>query len=485
MLLSKSGIYLLGRGIPGLINFFGLIIFTRLLSTEDYGKYAIIISIIAMINGVCFLWIRTSISRFYIQYEDKDRKFSFLSTVYFSAIILVIVITFLCACVMLLFLFEFKTLLFFAILLLPLQVFFDITLELMAIKLNAWSYSAINLLKVSIAFLFGFAIIYLGGGTIGLIAGQVIGNIVALLFFSKGILEYISFRKFDPLILKQLISYGIPLSTTVIFVIIIDSSDRLILGALNDAASVGIYAATYDLTQQSIGMLMSVIHLAAYPLAVRTLEQKGLLEAREQLMKNASLLLFVSIPATVGLSLLSNEITRVILGESFQPNMALFVPMIALSVLVGGIKAFYFDLSFQLGRNTIYQIWSNMGAACVNIGLNFLLIPILGLMGAAYSTLVSYGLGLILSLYFGKKVFRMPFPIKSMFQAIVASGGMTSFLFVLNKIFNGSNSILLAMKIFSGTLCYFIILSLINKQIGLQVTRFFASKIKDTRKGVS
>lgn len=63
---------------------------------------------------------------------------------------------------------------------------------------------------------------------------------------------------------------------------------------------------------------------------------------------------------------------------------------------------------FQLGRQTLGQIPVLLIAAAVNILLNIWWLPLLGVMGAAYATVLSYAVALSLSLLLGRKVFTLP-----------------------------------------------------------------------------
>jgi len=52
----------------------------------------------------------------------------------------------------------------------------------------------------------------------------------------------------------------------------------------------------------------------------------------------------------------------------------------------------------------------------LNIGLNLWLIPVYGLMGAVWSTVIAYAVGLIVALVMGRRYFPIPIPVKAFFQ---------------------------------------------------------------------
>jgi O-antigen/teichoic acid export membrane protein len=64
MLISHSLIYLLGRGCSGIINFLAIVIYTRLISPEEYGQYAMIIAISGLVNTAVFQWMSVGLVRY-------------------------------------------------------------------------------------------------------------------------------------------------------------------------------------------------------------------------------------------------------------------------------------------------------------------------------------------------------------------------------------------------------------------------------------
>jgi O-antigen/teichoic acid export membrane protein len=58
----------------------------------------------------------------------------------------------------------------------------------------------------------------------------------------------------------------------------------------------------YDLTGFSIGLLLMIVNLTAYPLVIRAMQDHGAEQARRQLVANLTALLAVGLPATIGLA---------------------------------------------------------------------------------------------------------------------------------------------------------------------------------------
>jgi O-antigen/teichoic acid export membrane protein len=80
------------------------------------------------------------------------------------------------------------------------------------------------------------------------------------------------------------------------------------------------------------------------------------------------------------------------------------VPFIALSFIFRGIQ-YVLSLSLHYVKQTRYNAYIVMGMALFNIGLNFLLQPLLGVYGAALSGVLSYFVMLNIFRYYSRKFF--------------------------------------------------------------------------------
>src|SRR2546426_10098790 len=80
-ILSQAGIYLAARGLPGVVAFLAIPLFSRLLSPADYGRYALALATVNRLNALLFQWLRRSLVRSLPGYrEDPVRLKSTLAT---------------------------------------------------------------------------------------------------------------------------------------------------------------------------------------------------------------------------------------------------------------------------------------------------------------------------------------------------------------------------------------------------------------------
>jgi O-antigen/teichoic acid export membrane protein len=424
--IRHGTIYLLARGLPSIINFLAVAIYTRLVAPEDYGHYALVIAGTNLALAIGFQWLRLGLLRFLPQFLALDRKHEFLSCL-MVAFLALAGITGVGAGITMIFVDDpvIRQLLVFGVGVLWLQAWFELNLEVVRSQLMPRRYGQLFLSKTLISVTVGIGLAYLGFGAVGLLIGMMTGIGVPALWNMVTQWQGVRWGFLDRTIILQLLGYGLPLTATYALNAVIHSSDRLIVGWLLGVSATGLYAVGYDLAKQSIWVLIMSINLASYPLAVRALEAHGVAAAQDQLRQNVTLLLGIAVPAAAGLALLAPNIVRVLLGQEFREVATSLVPWIALATLLAGFKLFYLDQAFQLGKQTWRQIWTVLFPALLNVGLNLLWIPQWGLLGAAYATVMAYAMGLILSWRVGRRAFPMPFPLADFIKIIVATGGMS------------------------------------------------------------
>ncbi len=431
MLAKHSLLYVLARGLPGLVNFAALAIYTRILTPTQYGQYALVLALVGMLNMLIFEWLHLGLLR-YLPAKIVPKPV-FLATLLRAFLVLALI----CSLVGVVWFglgSQNRYLIFPGLLLLLCTGFFNFNLQLKSAQLLPVDYGRLSAGKAVISLIVGTGLVYYGFGAQGALLGLATGMIVSSVFWANKEWQDLRLGCFDKALLWKLVIYGLPLSVNLAMAEIISSSDRLFLKWMHDEATIGLYAAGYDLAGHILGVILMIINLAAYPLAVRALEQKGKEAARGQLQKNFVLIVAIAFPAAAGLAVLAPGVTGLIIGEEFQKVAQMIVPWVALAALLAGLKSYYFDMAFQLGQNTIGQLKVLAVAALVNLLLNFLLIPDYSVMGAIYATVIAYGVGLILSAIKGRKYFQLPVPGAEIIKITVATGVMSLIILPFHKL---------------------------------------------------
>jgi O-antigen/teichoic acid export membrane protein len=425
--LSHAGIYFLARGLPGIISFLAIPLFTQLLEPAEYGQYALVISIMCVLNAAFFQWLRLSMVRFMPAHKNDAARFK--STLATTSLILIVALGLLAALAYLLPIGSYwHSAMLLAWGLTVVQALFDLCCEFSRSTIRPWRYMVMQLTRSLVSIGLGVTLVVLGWGWWGPIVGLGTGMALAVIYAAR--MDWSDFRfSIDRPILKKIIHYGMPLSLTVALAIVISSSDRfLIKWFLGDDAT-GHYAAAFDFTTQTLTMLMMVINMAMFPLAVRAWENHGRQAAQEQMRSNASLLMAVGFPCVVGMSILAPGISWLFLDDRYSVAATSIMPLIAIGSFLEGLKAYHFDAAFQFAHRTIYQVWIVLLVAVVNIALNVVMIPRWGINGSAGASVLAYAISITLTAYFGRRHFTLPFPAGSVLRVIFAAGLMSAVLY--------------------------------------------------------
>ena len=410
-----------------LVSFGNIIILTRLLDGDEYGRYATAIISIQFFHMLLLTWLEASMARYHARAEENGTIPDFIKTIYgygaltaIGSFILVII-----GYLILPIDPRLKTVLAFALGSTCFILFCNLGHEAHKAAHRIGRFSRNYSLQIMIAFSVGIALIIKTdlrelGPIFGIFAGVAFIWIVDLPYMlgkAKG-------GKANKQDIKKYFAYGMPISVSLVLSYALSSADvYIILGLLGDAAA-GSYSAGYNLSNRTLDILFVWIGMAITPVAVTAIEKIGLEESQRIMRDYCVALLFITLPAATGIALIS-EPAGFILGESVRKEAVMIMPMIAFAAVINGMISYYAQRAFMLSGKPMTFIWALLPPVILNIGLNFLLIPKFGLMGAVYATVIAYVLGLILAIIIGRRLYALPLPIKETLMILLACGVMT------------------------------------------------------------
>ncbi len=421
-MLTSVARYALARGVPGLINFAALALFTRLLDEQQYGQYALIFAAVALGNALLLQWLSHGLLRLAAPYAGRRQIFLatvlrlFVPLYLLTSVVLVVGVGLTAG-------WHDGRLMSAGVALLLAQGWHDLNLNLATADQRPGLYGGLSTLRAGASLLFGGLAAWAGLGATGVAGGVAVGGLVSGLYA-----WFLSWTRSlrvpgDGALRRELFRYGIPLAGAFVLAYVISAADRFMLAEFISPAAAGVYAPAYDLVLQAMGVLMMVVNLVGFPKAVVAVESGDPATRDRQFREHATLLWAVALPAAAGIATLAPSVSQ-ILGPRFAPAARQLLPLLAVAQLLAGIKAFYFDLSFQLGRATRLQLLTVAAGAAVNIVLNVWWIPRYGIMGAAYATLAAYLVALALSWGLGRNVLPLPTPWAALARITVATTGM-------------------------------------------------------------
>lgn len=190
--------------------------------------------------------------------------------------------------------------------------------------------------------------------------------------------------------LKDMLKFGIPYLPAGLASMVIQVIDRPILQKLTNESAVGIYSANYKL---GIFMMLyvSMFQYAWQPFFLNNAKEKN---AREIFAKVLTYFVLVGAVVLVMISLFIDNLVKIqifhksIIQAAYWSGLNI-IPIVLLAYLFNGI---YVNLTagIFIESKTKYIPYITGFGALVNVVCNFLLIPVMGITGAAFATLASY-----------------------------------------------------------------------------------------------
>lgn len=419
-MLKSGAIYFVGRFGAALVTLLSVAIYTRLMSPSEYGVYALVLSGALLAYASMMQWLTLALIRFLPAHQGQEEiVLSHVATAYGATALLVVVGAGI-ALPWLLPATDTPT-----VLVLGVGIFLatapaELTLVTFQMRGKPYRYIQFALLRVSVAAVIGVTLAYLGWGSVGLLSGVIAGHLCIVLPNLAGTWGSVRSALLRKQLFRELAAYGFPYAITGALAAIINASDRYIIAILIGTDAAGLYAAPYDFAMRSLHVLMMVVAMAGNPIILKTYEADGEAAARPLIRRQAELLLGLALPATIAFVLLSPAIAKVFFGEAFQASARELMPWIAAATVLRGFQAFYLALAFSLPKQPALQTYIFVFGAVANAVLNFLLIPRMGLIGAALATVLAYVLILIGSFLTGRKLFPLPLPKAGLAKILAA-----------------------------------------------------------------
>lgn len=426
---SSSGLYAVGEILNRGLAFLLLPIYTRFLAPEDYGALELFNAFSGVLFAFLLLGMPSALNKcFHRDCDTDEERDSVLSTsllVDLPALLL-----------------GGSLLLLFAepvgewiigrqgmATLVRLVVSTAVVASLMAIILSSLrarerstAFVLINLLQFAPAIALNILLVVrFDMGVEGVLWGNLISALIAL---PVGL--WVAMKKdrwrFEPRLVKPLLHFGVLLIPITLATWIIDLSDRYVLRIYTDLEQIAIYAVGYK-----IGMILNMalvwpFQLAWPAVAFSISKRPGHQETYARTTTYFALALCVGF---LGLALVSRPGLPFLAGETYR-GAAAVVPWVALAYLFNGLHFCVSPGIHVEGKTQFITLFSGL-AACLNLGLNFLLVPHFGVLGAAGSTTVTFLFLAVVTWHRSQKVHPVPHEsarLLKLFVATVAIGGL-------------------------------------------------------------
>jgi O-antigen/teichoic acid export membrane protein len=426
-LVKQSSHYLFGLiGSLGL-GFISFPIFTRIFSVADYGLIDLAQKILLLFTAASKFGMQNSAMRFYNRESfstNPSAARSYYSTMFFGVAVTAAVITCLLAAST-----GFLPKSFLDNPLTSILCFTSALVFVRAMLSMIWSFLRIEERTklynvVSIAMKAGTIaavclLLPLLGPSIRTYFSATMGVEFAILaaltvpLFRRGLLRISSF---DSTLFRSGFVFGAPLILQEVAGIILDSGDRALVHHYLGADALGFYSVAYGLSTYVNSLLMAPLGLAILPIYMRLWTSEGQAQTTEFLSLSLDVFFMAAAAIFLVVTVSCHDAVLLLASPKYAGADSL-IPMLVAGLLIYTTQVFL-NAGLVIHKKTRAMALALACSAGLNLGLNCLLLPRMGLMAAAVGTLVSYAFCSWLIAHIAFKVL----PLRVNYKALLGYG---------------------------------------------------------------
>jgi O-antigen/teichoic acid export membrane protein len=382
-LLNNTLVFTVSEFASKLLAFFMLPVYTRVMTTEAFGASDLINSTVGLLMPIFTLSISNAALRFAMNKDDDTSYvFSFGIKVIFAGFILLILAVplFLRINIINDYLFWFYAIYITSALSNYLNQF---ARGINKIKLVGIS-GVLNTVVVIVSNIILLVVFHLGviGYLVSFIISYVIGSIV--LFVGGGMYRYLTIHSGEKILRKNMLQYSIPFAPNSLSWWLNNTANRYIIIAFCGVSQVGLFSAAARIP--TILVTLQNIFLQAWLLSAISVYESE--DKSEFFTKGYK---FLNITMLLGCCILIafiKPISSFLLSTEFYIAWK-YIPFLLISVIFGALAGFLGSL-YSASTKTNMLFVTTLVGGIISIGINFLLVPFFGPLGASIASVLAY-----------------------------------------------------------------------------------------------
>lgn len=219
-----------------------------------------------------------------------------------------------------------------------------------------------------------------------------------------GFIFYISnFRKsnkfFSREIWKYALAFNLPLVPHYLSQTVLNAADRIMISNMVGTDKAAIYSVAYNISQMMV-LITNAINNSFVPYTYNSLKKENYAGLRKS---STVLVVFIAICTIVVMSL-APEIICIFGPEEYREAIWI-IPPVSVSVFFMFLYSLFGNIEFYFERSK-YMMWASVSGAILNVILNYFLINAFGYIAAGYTTLSCYGVFVALHYVFYRKTLK-------------------------------------------------------------------------------
>lgn len=237
--------------------------------------------------------------------------------------------------------------------------------------------------------------------------------------------------------------YGAPLALALALDLGAQTLTRLIVAHQSGEASLGAYAAAFGLTRPLDLMFIGFSSVFA-PLIYAAYEENGADAARAAARTAFSTLAAVMLPAATGLALVATPLSSLMVGPALHAETARVLPWMALAAAASGLNLYYWSEAFQLTRKTATRAAVMLAPAAVQIICTIALAHTAS--GAAQAAAAGAMCGSLALVLIGRRLIALPIAWRELTK-IAAATALMALVIVAAQLSNTTTGLALGVAL--------------------------------------
>jgi len=300
---------------------------------------------------------------------------------------------------------------------------------------------------------------------------------LAYVLFRHGKRPLPSTANFSRPLYRELLSFGIPMLIGYeLSGIILAVGDRYVINGMIGRENLGLYSAAYNLCQYVQAVVVTSVGQAVMPIYMEIWAQKGAQETTAFLNRSLRSYVLLGVPVVAGIAAVGPELLPSLASEKYADAGIILPWVMAGMVLDGTTSMLGAGLFIQRKTRTIMAIV--LSCAALNLGLNVVLLPRIGILGSAIATMLSYAATSVALAIAGRRHLPTSIPWGTLARAGAASAIMYA---AVIHILPGHRLLTVGVRATVGVLVYGLIMLAIDSQVrqlsGATLGRFRRSEV--------
>jgi len=419
-LYRHSSHYMGGRVAVMLLGFVSFPLFTRVFSVADYGVINLITNTVLLLTVVSKFGFQHAVQRYYPESAaspDPDQLRRYYSTLFYGTALFAAALSCLFAAAVFFGAGRFLGIaatgtLLVACSLIIIRSLRSMQMNLMQMENKTRLFNGMDILQKAAGIALICLLLFLWKKTVfAFFLGLVLVEGAILLQYFP-VLErrgLLSVRLFDGGFLRAALKFSFPLMIAEISWVVLDSGDRFFIQHYLGAQPLGFYAAAYGIAIYLQDVLMAPLQMALFPICMKVWNSEGKKATQDFLSRSLDQFLLAAVAVVAVAVVTSRDVIVLLASKKFQQAHTL-LPYLVIGLVLSAVTI-YFRPGLLIHKKASKIASATFYACILNIALNVILLPRIGLVGAAVATLASYA-GIVVFLAF-ESLRVLPFKIEA------------------------------------------------------------------------